>query len=636
MCAYTEPEIVKLGPHRHRPLTSEGSIRVVDLLPGAKEDAIHCKLREVDLDDLNYAAGAQYEALSYAWGDSHVRNAIQCDGQPLAVTVNCWQALRQLRRDDCVRTLWIDAICIDQSCDTEESTRERNHQVKLMGRIYQNASRVLAWLGLEDAIDTPKLFEFFDIVQRLPQPIIDSLSDYSRFAVSNLYKLMSGSGALGSFERFITRPWFFRMWTLQEVALAYEVILVYGQWTVDWDTFRRGCVGHATLVGGMVDSFQVSIRHDVIRWIRQQSPLAFGIRQLGAVRNLECSLPHDKIYGMYAILASLGIPLESPDYSQPVTMIIERVTLSLIQHFQNLAVIMLTLPPSPTLGMASWVPDWLTPLDDSRFVDYSGTFFPGSYSSFSVYHASKDAKHDPTQRGTVDNSLIVSGKAIGRIAKSIAASSPWDKTKNNITDMELFTDMIRVCRQWCRYISQGDRPIHLSGDHSPIRATHLALLAVNNMKQHRSWTLETFGKWFALMTDPETSPVFLARLRSMREQKQILERLEEEEEDPVSLIRTLLNDSHGQSEDAIQIHANAGVNYAFVHLDSGYIGRAHHSCQEGDSVYLFAGADMPVVVRRCGEGGTFRVVAPAFIVGVMDGELWPGESDEELELITLV
>ncbi|KAK8054589.1 hypothetical protein PG994_009656 [Apiospora phragmitis] len=243
MCAASEPEveIVKVGFHRHRPLSSEGSIRVVDLLSGAKEEVIHCELREVDLDRDLDDRGAQYEALSYAWGDSHDRNVIQCDGQPLEVTVNCWHALRQLRRDDGVRTLWIDAICIDQSGDREESTRERNRQVQLMGRIYQRAARVLAWLGPEeDAADTPKLFEFFEIARRLPPQIIDSLSDYSRFAIANLYKLLSASMARGSFERLIAAPWFFRMWTLQEVALASEVILMTGQWTLDWDTFRRG------------------------------------------------------------------------------------------------------------------------------------------------------------------------------------------------------------------------------------------------------------------------------------------------------------------------------------------------------------------------------------------------------------
>lgn len=89
MCATSEPEIVKLAFHRHRPLSSEGSIRVVDVLPRAKENTIQCQLREINLDR-GPSAGAQYEALSYARGNSRDRNVIGCDGQPLEVTVNCW------------------------------------------------------------------------------------------------------------------------------------------------------------------------------------------------------------------------------------------------------------------------------------------------------------------------------------------------------------------------------------------------------------------------------------------------------------------------------------------------------------------------------------------------------------------
>jgi len=67
------------------------------------------------------------------------------------VTDNCLTALRYLRPKKKARTLWVDAICIDQS-----SINERNHQVKLMGDVYKLARRVLIWLGEGDA-DSPGL-----------------------------------------------------------------------------------------------------------------------------------------------------------------------------------------------------------------------------------------------------------------------------------------------------------------------------------------------------------------------------------------------------------------------------------------------------------------------------------------------
>jgi hypothetical protein len=67
---------------------------------------------------------------------------VYCDGKVIRVTPNCESALRHLRLKKKPRTLWIDALCINQS-----SNAEKSRQVPLMGDIYESASRVLIWLG---------------------------------------------------------------------------------------------------------------------------------------------------------------------------------------------------------------------------------------------------------------------------------------------------------------------------------------------------------------------------------------------------------------------------------------------------------------------------------------------------------
>jgi hypothetical protein len=52
--------------------------------------------------------------------------------------------------------LWIDAICIDQRKE-KHSTKERNSQVQMMGEIFNEARRVLVWLGTGDE-STPWAF----------------------------------------------------------------------------------------------------------------------------------------------------------------------------------------------------------------------------------------------------------------------------------------------------------------------------------------------------------------------------------------------------------------------------------------------------------------------------------------------
>ena len=118
------------------------SFRLLSLLPGLNNSPIECTLRHTRRS----APFQPYEALSYAWGDPNLTNEILVNGLPLSITQNLEHALRSLRQDSgkdgAARTLWVDAICIDQS-----HVFERNHQVAQMREIYAGVERVVIWLG---------------------------------------------------------------------------------------------------------------------------------------------------------------------------------------------------------------------------------------------------------------------------------------------------------------------------------------------------------------------------------------------------------------------------------------------------------------------------------------------------------
>lgn len=139
----------------HKPLKSPSTIRVLDLLPSPyRQLPIICRLRQIELS----GTPPKFEALSYVWG-SHRDQSISCHGGKLLVTANCIDALRQLRHRFKKRTLWVDAICIDQG-DSAESVRERNQQVALMGEVYRRAEQVIIWLGCGDDTFMPKVFDW--------------------------------------------------------------------------------------------------------------------------------------------------------------------------------------------------------------------------------------------------------------------------------------------------------------------------------------------------------------------------------------------------------------------------------------------------------------------------------------------
>lgn len=141
---------------QHSPLLSTALIRVLDLVPSNKRYApLRCNIREVSLKP---PVVSKYEALSYVWGNKNETSLILCNGKEFPVTNNLMLALCHLRQRFSTRTLRIDAICINQAED-ENAIKERNHQVMRMGEIYQNAERVVIWLGLGDTF-TPALFRY--------------------------------------------------------------------------------------------------------------------------------------------------------------------------------------------------------------------------------------------------------------------------------------------------------------------------------------------------------------------------------------------------------------------------------------------------------------------------------------------
>jgi len=159
--------------YQHRQLQNTDSIRVLHLLPGAFDDDINVELAEVTL-----SRSPPYEALSYVWGSPTPTDPISCHGEDILVTANCISAMRHLRHKKKPRTLWIDAICIDQSL-----MDERNHQVGLMGDIYSKAKRVVIWLG-EETVESDYLMSFLKTYYRI-QKYLPSLC---RFLLSKQLK----------------------------------------------------------------------------------------------------------------------------------------------------------------------------------------------------------------------------------------------------------------------------------------------------------------------------------------------------------------------------------------------------------------------------------------------------------------
>ncbi|CAJ2503679.1 Uu.00g110730.m01.CDS01 [Anthostomella pinea] len=192
------------GPYQHLD-TDRREIRVLDLLPSSKPDApLKGNLRTVSLDD-----ELEYEALSYTWGSASEEQATIIDGDhSVPVTNNLSRALRRFRRRLVKRTIWIGAICINQS-----DIPERGKQVAIMGDIYVSATCVEVWLG--DAPDVPST------------RIGTALMHLGEFGLPHRGALLRWLETMETAIRDTSPRWMDRAWVIQEFMLNPEVYLCF-------------------------------------------------------------------------------------------------------------------------------------------------------------------------------------------------------------------------------------------------------------------------------------------------------------------------------------------------------------------------------------------------------------------------
>ncbi len=116
---------------------SRASIRILQLQKGSGITPLKCTLEVAYLD-----TKPSYEVLSYVWGSATDTRPILVCGVPFAVTKNLFDFLHCLRSSDRDRSIWADAICIDQ-----KNNDEKSHQITLMTKIYRDAAEAHIWFG---------------------------------------------------------------------------------------------------------------------------------------------------------------------------------------------------------------------------------------------------------------------------------------------------------------------------------------------------------------------------------------------------------------------------------------------------------------------------------------------------------
>ncbi|KAK4222942.1 heterokaryon incompatibility protein-domain-containing protein [Podospora fimiseda] len=287
-------------------------------------------------------SGTSYEALSSAWGpEGHAEFIHIGDNMHLSVRENLVGALRHLRRTDQERTMWIDAICINQ-----RDLAERNKQVARMGQIYTQAIQVVIWIGSATETCTTT---------------ITSLNTLE--TSENLFQ--TRCSRFGAFER---------RWIAREVpgadterhAQAFVQRLVLPL-VIGWSNFENvlcilifasSCQRLLEDEDGLETVVRRAIMLACARTDCRHGSSLFRLMFFVA-RGKLCTEPRDRLYGVLGLVSpSFRTELPSPRYDVPVGTVYRDATIAYIRHYQRLEILQLCGLTSGIPDLSSWVPDF--------------------------------------------------------------------------------------------------------------------------------------------------------------------------------------------------------------------------------------------------------------------------------------
>ncbi|KAK5630287.1 hypothetical protein RRF57_006002 [Xylaria bambusicola] len=194
-----------------------GYIRVLQLVPHRNKYApIQCQLIDHSILDADSGAGPHlYEAISYVWGSSEKSHKVYMERGSIPITRNLHAVLLRLRDRTFPRTVWADGICINQN-----DLAERASQVQIMVMVYAKATRVIVWLEeptessyKPDGGTITDGDQALEAIRVAAQTQPTSVRNIDQAAQREVFKLLQ-------------RSWFQRVWVLQEISAARQILIM--------------------------------------------------------------------------------------------------------------------------------------------------------------------------------------------------------------------------------------------------------------------------------------------------------------------------------------------------------------------------------------------------------------------------
>lgn len=582
----------------YNPLNSaRHEIRLLEAVSRSADDfheQLTCRLSIYSLDD-----NPSFTALSYVWGDPRDTRPIVVNDTNMEVTANLMDALLQ-QRDSRMRLIWADALCINQ-----QNSEEKTQQIQMMGTIYSQAADVVAWIGTADTttertlatiatiatlgqISNPELFEYPNL-SRWSRKHLISYGDNLVTALQEDSTLMPGD--IGSVLAFFQRPYWHRLWTIQEVLLASCANVTCGTHSISWRTCETAAVLLSTIHYARFSNWRPLHKDAFINLCRPfdaklcSARIWFGPQaaHIGAVSRtspgrslsmwdaleltcchttLQVTDPRDRIQAILGLLTSKDRAAITIDPHTTCEDLYIQTTLHLLsQHGPRILVFSTPVyRTDQTLSLPSWAVDWSCTKDRVDLVHKLVAPFPDAY----------------PYRTAPSHTLILPAALIGRILTVRSFSGELDDMYdivNNIVESSLLHSLLR---------DLPDRRM---------QAWRALLSYVSNYHYGEIEWLDEYTKRRAEQTTA-------TRISNLSKTDLI-----------AAKSPTDIPQADAGSEPVDENYQCFIENFPIIYENTvfvaqrgliGYAG-AHLTLREGDAVYAFPGYDYPFVLRPEGE-----------------------------------
>lgn len=587
---------------------------------------VSCVLQYASLDN-----APCYRALSYAWGDPNIKRDILLDGQRVQVTRNLEMALRRLSENQSLGTspklLWVDAVCIDQHNETE-----RTQQVSQMGRIYHTAQETIIWLG-DASSDSDLAIESLTKLSVSSNAILSSgirswsevpfdraqSNPLTRLVLSELKESLSelqenNSAKLMAITSLYKRPWFRRVWVLQERALSCHCVVYCGKAQISWHKFYgafwllcgvRDYLNLASMGHGNSSALATSLTAALDRVV----PVAFtsfglSLLQLlsllsGVARRagLLASDQRDYIYALLSLVHTQSSPDTQVDYSKTWAVLRTEVGQACLAHYGPYMLSFASFCSKNEASdseeqqkVPSWAPDWSSVYLNQPFYVPSRFLVRGGKKSC-PYSAASDSTQNLSPGFTTD----------GR----------------RLTLSALYVDVVSCLGQ---PFTEGDSP---ADDMARVAALSVWLHDLDALLPSVNEVYKTTEEVrAALWKTPIVDRAYVYAWETARASSETY--------------RSYKAVRAGDVAEGVKytnIAYNKLVGRRPLRSAIGYIGLGPLETCVGDTIWIIPGTGVPFVLRPAGNGD-FLVIGEVYVHGVMDGELF--KSNVTLQRITLV